>query len=147
MKSLFYNSNTRTLISGAMLSALLFAAGTANAESLSTERKIAPSIPLPEVVEIATKAADGKIVAIELDHYDESPIYVAELESRTSHTVMRIDGNNGEVLSKSEITGQSREQVHAMLEELDHQDHNDGDDHDSEGHGGDHGDGHDKEGH
>lgn len=133
------NVNKLTLAAASGLS-LLALSTFAMAEPVGSEKVIAPSVPFAKALEIATGAAAGNLVALEVDHYSDSPVYVAELETNTSHTVLQIDGLTGDVLANNTITAASPEALHAMLDELDHEFHDDGDDHDDahDGHESDH---------
>ena len=126
------NMTASTMLSGIL--AVVLSVGAASAQPLSVENQIKPSIPFAKVVEIAAATQNGNITALELDHYEDSPIYTAELVDSTSHTVLRIDGNNGEILAAERTIASSPKELHAMLEEQDHQEHGDGDDHDDGGH-------------
>ncbi len=130
----------KLVVAGASGLALLALSTLAFAEPVGSEKVISPSVPFAKAMEIATGVAEGNLVALEVDHYGDSPIYVAELESTTTHTMLQIDGVSGEVLANNTITAASAEALHAMLEELDHDGHDDGDDHGAEhdGHEDDH---------
>ncbi|MTH99316.1 PepSY domain-containing protein [Roseibium sp. RKSG952] len=128
------NSSTvkKMTIAAASGLSLLALSTFVSAEPAGTEKVISPSVPFAKAMEIATGAAEGNLVALEVDHYGNSPVYVAELESNTTHTMLQIDGVSGEVLANNTISAASPEALHAMLEELDHDDDDDGDDHDFE---------------
>lgn len=119
---------TNKLCIGAVASLSFLALSTlAFAEPAGSEKVIAPSVPFAKAMEIATGAAEGNLVALEVDHYGDSPVYVAELEGNTTHTMLQINGVSGEVLANNTITAASSEALHAMLEELDHDGSDDGD--------------------
>lgn len=117
-----------TLVSGMSAVALAVAATVAFAEPIETENRIAPSISFAQAMELASGAANGTLAALELEHSGDKPVYVAELESPTSHTELRIDGMSGDILGTNTISASSPEALHAMFAAQDHGCHG-GDEH------------------
>lgn len=119
-----------TLTTGAALAAAVFFAGAAQADQKETDAQIEPSVSFAKATEVAAATGQGDIVALELDHHSSRPVYVAEMESETSHTILHIDGATGEVLATATVSAKNQEEKHAMLYELDHEGHDEHDDHD-----------------
>lgn len=87
----FLNAKKLTIASASGL-AFLAISTFAYADPAGPEKVALPSIPFVNAMEIAAGAAEGNLVALEVDHHGDSPIYVAELEGDTSHTILQIDG-------------------------------------------------------
>lgn len=117
-----------TLVSG--LSALTVAAVAtmAFAEPIETENRISPTVPFAQAMDVATGAAQGNMVSLEVQHSGETPVYIALLVSPTSHTELRIDGMTGEILGSSTISAASPEALHAMFAAQGHGEGRHGDD-------------------
>jgi hypothetical protein len=108
--------------------AILLSTGMSFAEVQSVEKLIKPSISFTKAMEIATGSQNGDLVALELDHFGKTAVYVAELESETSHTIMQIDGTNGAIIATAKASANSPEALHDLMEELDHESEEDHDD-------------------
>lgn len=108
--------------------AIMLTAGMSFAETQSVEKLIKPSISFAKAMEIATDSQNGDLVALELDHFGKTAVYVAELESEASHTIMQIDGTNGTIIATAKASAKSPEALHDLMEELDHDSEEDHDD-------------------
>lgn len=113
------------------IAAIIITTGMSFAASQSTEDLIKPSLSFAKAMEIATSSKHGDLVALELDHFDNTTIYVAELVSETSHTIMQIDGTNGTIIATANASANSPEALRNLMEELGHnsEEHHE-DDHD-----------------
>ena len=113
------------LAAGIALAAGVLWSGPTRADMPKSEPLMIPAIPFAKAMEVASATTKGTLIGLELDQFNDRPVYFAEIESETSHTILRIDGTSGAVLATASVTASTRDERHAMLEELDHDDMDD----------------------
>lgn len=78
---------------------------------------VSPEMAFVDAAAVAAGAAEGDLIAMELDYLDEgAPVYLADLESETGFARLMLDGDSGAVLASETISGASEEALDAYLE-------------------------------
>lgn len=94
---------------------------------------VEPTVNFSAAVATAEAKAQGKLVSLELEYFEDAPFYAAVLVGETSVSMLLIDAVSGEVLA-SNVTEAANEEVLALLLEDDdyeeEDDMDDDDDHD-----------------
>lgn len=99
--------------------ALVLTAGTVFAQDADVEMPefAKPEIAFVDAAAIASKAAVGDLIAMELDYTETAdPVYLADLESDTGLARLMIDGDTGAVLVSEIISAKTEDMLGAYLE-------------------------------
>lgn len=96
---------------------LALTSGMAVAQEAVPAAPVSPEMAFVDAAAIAAGAAEGDLIAMELDYLDEgAPVYLADLESETGFARLMLDGDSGAVLASETISAASEEALDAYLE-------------------------------
>lgn len=91
----------------------------ASAEATETMDLIAPSVDFATAVATANQNAEGNIVSMELEYFEDKPMYAVALEGETSFSMLLIDAVSGNVVASNVMKADSAETLELLFADED----------------------------
>lgn len=91
----------------------------ASAEAPETMELITPSIDFATAVATANQNAEGNIVSMELEYFEDKPMYAVALEGETSFSMLLIDAVSGNVVASNVMKADSAETLELLFADED----------------------------